>query len=216
MIVRWLDRYEAGEHILVWEEMRDLGGAIRESAVREDAVAVAHATMRRVRTNIERLIAEWRALGWTFALPDPLARSSDPKASLDRFESEVGPIAIALRAFYEVIGGICFAGRAEREWAPHRSSEILHVEPFEPQLDPLLDADPDFREARIAGLLMAPLPDSGADSVLAKDGGNMIVEGAPLFFVTYLRLVILEHGGLGLSMPPASIRSRLSAALVAF
>src|SRR5262249_28272166 len=99
--VRWLERYEAGGHARVWEEMRNLGGTIREPEIVEAALAVAEATMRRVRTNIERLADAWRSLGWLFDRSSPLVEQPDLAALIERFEREVGPVAISLRTFYE-------------------------------------------------------------------------------------------------------------------
>src|SRR5947209_2985739 len=49
-------RYQAGEHVEVWAQLVALGSGVREPAVLSDATSVAHATMERVVTNVERLI----------------------------------------------------------------------------------------------------------------------------------------------------------------
>jgi hypothetical protein len=36
----WLDRYRAGQRDRVWHELRQLGGAVREPGLREEALLV--------------------------------------------------------------------------------------------------------------------------------------------------------------------------------
>jgi hypothetical protein len=72
----YLDRYLAGEHELVWDELAALGGSVREELLYADALAVARETMQRVKSNIETLIPRWKAIGYTFgyAWAESLAR----------------------------------------------------------------------------------------------------------------------------------------------
>lgn len=62
----FLERYEGGEHEQVWAELVALGAAVREKPLYTDALAVAHATMRRARHNIELLIPRLVAIGYQF------------------------------------------------------------------------------------------------------------------------------------------------------
>jgi hypothetical protein len=62
----FLERYEGGEHEPVWTELVALGDAVREEPLYTDALAVAHATMRRARRNIELLIPRLVAIGYQF------------------------------------------------------------------------------------------------------------------------------------------------------
>jgi hypothetical protein len=64
----YLDRYLAGEHEQVWDELMALGAAVREEPVYSDALAVARETMRRSRSNIETLIPRLDQAGYVFGL----------------------------------------------------------------------------------------------------------------------------------------------------
>ncbi len=62
----FLERYLAGEHEQVWDELTALGEAVYEASLYEEARAVACETMRRARHNIEHLIPRLVALGYQF------------------------------------------------------------------------------------------------------------------------------------------------------
>ena len=62
----YLDRYLAGEHERVWDELFRLGPTVIEQPLYDDAVAVVRETMRRVRANIEQLVVRLARIGFTF------------------------------------------------------------------------------------------------------------------------------------------------------
>lgn len=62
----YVRRYINGEHTQVWDELLQLGPAVREESVYHDAMAVASETMVRVHQNIETLIARLIQLGFVF------------------------------------------------------------------------------------------------------------------------------------------------------
>jgi hypothetical protein len=62
----FLQRYQAGEFIAVWDDLLALGEKVRDRRYNADAVAVAAETMRRVRHNVELLINAW--MGWDMFL----------------------------------------------------------------------------------------------------------------------------------------------------
>jgi hypothetical protein len=101
---RWLERYEAGEREAVWHEMRDVGTAAFEI---EDAARVASATMRRVKQDIERVVAILRADSYPFA-EDPLPGPSKALAKdLAAIEKALGaPLPLSFRAFHEIVGPV--------------------------------------------------------------------------------------------------------------
>jgi hypothetical protein len=61
-----LERYLNGHCQQVWDDLYALGPSVRRLDFVDDALAVAHETMRRVRANCELLIARLQALGWRF------------------------------------------------------------------------------------------------------------------------------------------------------
>jgi hypothetical protein len=123
----YLERYLAGEQEQVWRELQSLGEQVCDEPTFTDARAVAQETMRRVRANIETLIARLEALGYQF-FDDPtryeiaddepprLATSgADTPTKLEAFEREFGPLPISLRAFYEVVRAVNLDGEPPRE-----------------------------------------------------------------------------------------------------
>ncbi|HET7459137.1 MAG TPA: hypothetical protein VFJ74_15920 [Gemmatimonadaceae bacterium] len=114
---RYLERYLAGEHVAVWDELLALGADVRKEPVYSDARAVARETMTRVRHNVELLATRLRELGFRFTYPDEVVAPPDADivARLDRIEAEAGgPLPIALRAFFEHVGSVCLMGSHPR------------------------------------------------------------------------------------------------------
>ena len=245
----WSDRYRGEDPAAVWAELAALGEEVRAPAVRPDARAVAAELAARVRRNVERLSERWRALGYTFGYawagrwaksdadrspPHLGAPNAADLAALDRFEAEVGPLPLALRAFYERVGAVNFVGdapggREGRRWPDIESFDPLQVVAFTPQLEALLESDAEPREVEICpdhlhkyfisgvGSIMARVPDPGADAVLTFEGEPLHWENEPLHFVPYLREVILRRGGIGLvEMPAKGLAKELTEGLEPF
>src|SRR5260221_9203460 len=123
----FLERYERGEHVQVWDELLALGEAARAEPLYADAQAVARETMRRARHNVEALIARLLALGYQFGYAwwdpddrDMLAQDPPPpvytpprpdvKHQLAELEAHVGLLPLSLRAWYEQVGAVNFVG----------------------------------------------------------------------------------------------------------
>ncbi|WP_126552247.1 hypothetical protein [Dictyobacter kobayashii] len=63
---RYLERYQEGQHRAVWDELVQLGPAVFDDQLHAEALAVTRAMMRRVRVNIETLIAKLLQCGFVF------------------------------------------------------------------------------------------------------------------------------------------------------
>jgi hypothetical protein len=232
----YFERYSAGDHVAVWDELSALKDIVRDQVVLADAMSVAHATMDRVATNIERLIDRLAFAGYEFGpYPDgsdfprdrpALARpSSESLGQITELERLVGAIPLSLRIFWERIGSVSFIGRA-KGWADY--SDPLYVEEPEAAIVEfrywqegagwsvgptggtfLCPVAPDvLHKDNVSG--GAPygigLPDPGADAMLHNEWHHVN-------FVPYLRIAILEWGGFpGLSPanPQAKWRSKTS------
>jgi hypothetical protein len=208
-------RYQAGEHVAVWDELTRLGGAVREPALLGDAAAVAQATMALVATNIDRLIDRLTEEGFQFGVypdgtkvPGRLPVRAEPDAALlaniDALELLAGSIPLSLRKFWEVVGAVSLIGRGREGWPDY--SDPLFVSPPDYALftfRQLSKSDSDLLDPFLCGL--APdvlhkdnisggseygieLPDPGADAVLRN-------EWRDIGFIPYLRVAILEWGG---------------------
>ena len=143
----YLDRYRNGEYEPVWAELLALGEQVRSEPLYSDALAVARETMGRARANVERLVPRLLEVGYQFAYPQaqdgPLRYSvfDPPDAGMPEqiatLERVVGPIPLALRAWYEVGGSVSFIGAhptlapAPQDGAPAVYSDPLVVDPIE-------------------------------------------------------------------------------------
>jgi hypothetical protein len=221
------DRYLAGEHEQVWNELVAFGSAVREDPQAADALAVAYETMRRVEANVREITARLQALGYRSASPQP-HQPPEPGArkQVARLKKAVGGIPLALRAFYEIVGAVDWTGE-HPSLAPRGDSlapDPLVVFPVEDALalceegfgdgSAIVIAPDDLHKANTSGgePYEIEVPDLGAD-------GKFLNERHELYFVDYLRLVFRFGGfpgydGIDRSLPPEL--AGLSAGLIPF
>ena len=222
--MRWLERYRAGEHAQVWREIDAEGLALRKnSELWADARDVATDTMRRVRRNAETLSGRWEEMGFEFGYdwleydaeewverqPPHIGRPTARQiAALDRFEKERGPLPLALRAFYEVVGAVNFVGTIPDDWPFDREKlDPLQICGFTDQLEELIGAEkpevtlfPDpLVKYNISGVgaVYAPLPDASSDVTMYFEGSPWSIDGEVMRLLPYLRTVIFDRGGIG-------------------
>lgn len=104
-----LRRYERGEHLAVWAEIRaagPIGGAFRE-----EVLEVAEASMRRVAANVDLIAERLEARGWRTLSGEgfriaPSAQDAPVVAEMERLSG--APIPPTLLAFWRVVGGVDF------------------------------------------------------------------------------------------------------------
>lgn len=176
---RWLKRYEAGEHEAVWAEIVALEDSAQDAAVVEEASAVARAMMRRVKANLEGILAVLAKRKYKLAAKTAKKALAPPDAKLAQqtkaLEAIVGaPLPLSLRAFWEIVGSVDLT---EHEAAS--SSEGLGAH------DPLLVAAPKLvlslvkdradHEKRLPAALREPI----RDLVVGLDPQTKADEDAP-------------------------------------
>jgi hypothetical protein len=100
----FLTRYQAGEHVSVWEELQSLG-EIKESVLRDDALAVARETIRRVYTNLGIIVHRLTQLGFESKESNQVLVQAKPNATqlLNQFEQQWGILPFSVRAWYECV-----------------------------------------------------------------------------------------------------------------
>jgi hypothetical protein len=74
----WLARYRAGQRDLVWHELRQLGSAVREPGVVEEAQLVCDEMATRARHNVDLIISRLTSAGYRFHLGDDDATPATP------------------------------------------------------------------------------------------------------------------------------------------
>jgi hypothetical protein len=206
--MNYLERYQNGEYEQVWKELQDLEANVRNEPYFTPAQEVARETMRRVRRNCERIISRLQGFGYVFGtFPDgkrrsgrvaPLTPPSEKmQAACDELESEAGPLPLSLVAFWQEVGAVDLVGM-HRSWPT--GLDPLVVDPPEGPLAELYDEDeetyvslaPDeLHKDNISGgdPYGLELPNPAADF-------RFMYEPHDLLFVPYLRLAILQWGGL--------------------
>ncbi len=132
----WLERYRKGQHEQVWNEMMAVGERIRDEPLFSDALAVARETMRRARDNIEILRARLERIGYRFAYPDEAVMPPRPDVHrcIEELERRVGPMPLALRAWYEIVGSVNFIGY-HPHWDETAYTDPLVVDPIDMALE---------------------------------------------------------------------------------
>jgi hypothetical protein len=218
----YLDRYHAGRHAEVWEELTALGADVRTPGLLDEARAVAAETMRRAKVNVERLCVLLPETGWDFAAPrrgapGDLAVLGPPapaiRSQLLRLADGVGgPLPLSLEAWWLEVGSVSLMRQPGHNGFDQYPDPLV-VTPIEDVLEELDEwaGDGNFRSMMpIFPAPIAPdayhkegvsggaqyvilLPNEGADAPLLNMGDE------PLPFVQYLRKSFRWGGLPGLS-----------------
>ena len=209
-------RYRRGDHIEVWRELRRFGAI--DGALREEALAVAVETMRRVARCCDLAAERLSAEGWV-ALFGPLRSAPEPDLAklLARLEQAAGsPVPPSLLAFWQVVGAVDFVWDYEQAQAAPAFGLELNLTEMDPlAIQAAAAAGAMWLDERSAGDLDAPSPlwlapdrlhkanISGGDPYgieLPFRGADPPFDGEPhdLPFVDYLRLAFRWGGFPGL------------------
>ena len=116
-----LERYFDGEYEAVWGELVAGVDRFGQPILQTDALVVACETMRRVRLNLEVLVARLTEQGYDFTKYTNGSPFDGPKTSLETVKPEVtetlaeieaitGPLPLSLRVFWEIVGGVDLVG----------------------------------------------------------------------------------------------------------
>jgi hypothetical protein len=131
----WLERYRAGQQDRVWHELRQLGSAVREPGVREQAQLVCDQMARRARHNIEMIIE--RLTGDSYRFHDntgsqaPVAPHVPPTASAaghaQWLEERFGPVPMTVLSWVRLVGDVWLVG-THPQWATSAAADPLVIE----------------------------------------------------------------------------------------
>jgi hypothetical protein len=219
----WVERYVNGQHESVWDEVVALGPRASDPDFAPEVHALARETMKRALRNVEALKSLLPSIGWRFrfpmtgppselcvhALPGP-----DVQEKIAQLEALCGPLPASIRAWWEVVGNVCFM-RVPPDEQEYPLPDPLVVEPIESVIVEFHEwaSDPERRgfEPRFRAPLApdelhkddisggAPyeldLPSAAADFVLLNEWHNAT-------FVSYLRDAFRWAGVPGWSRAP--------------
>lgn len=190
--------------------MLGAGAALRDDPANwTQAQHISRETMLRVKHNIDLLIDRLPEIGYEFDRPGNVLTTppTDIELQIERVETTIGPLPLAFRSFWEIVGSVDLNGK-HPDW-PHRLLDPLM---FEASADYYIDTFNDMIDQGVQTPHEPFLLDFAPDDLHKADisGGppyavhapNQAVDGIVLWeihqttFVNYLRIV-LRHGGMG-------------------
>lgn len=219
----WVERYVDGQHESVWAEVVALGARAGEPAFAADVNALARETMQRALRNVEALTSLLPSIGWRFRFPmsgppsDHCVHArprSDVQEKIRALETLCGPLPASLRAWWEVVGTVCFMREGLRDMEEPLPDPLV-VAPIESVIAEFHEWAADPARRRLEPRFRAPLapdelhkedisggapyelelPSSAADGVLLNEWHNAT-------FVSYLRDAFRWGGVPGWSRAP--------------
>jgi hypothetical protein len=131
----WLDRYRAGQRDRVWQELRQLGAAVREPGLREEAQAVCDEMAWRARRNVEVIIRRLTNAGYRFHASDDAQNPVTPhvppaagaRAHAQWLAERFGPVPMTRLSWVRLVGDVWLAG-THPQWAASASADPLVIE----------------------------------------------------------------------------------------
>jgi hypothetical protein len=133
--VNWLARYRAGQRDQVWHELRQLGAAVREPGLAEQAQLVCDEMAWRARRNVEVIIRRLSDAGYRFHANDdaqaPVTPHFPPAAGAQAhagwLQERLGPAPMALLSWVRIVGDVWLVG-THPQWAQSASADPLVIE----------------------------------------------------------------------------------------
>jgi hypothetical protein len=136
---RWLSRYENGQRDQVWQELRLLGGGIRESPWVEEAQLVCDEMARRARHNVELIVERLSDDGYRFHANDDdqtpvlphVPPTPDASTHVEWLEQRFGTVPMTLSSWVRIVGDVWLVGTHPR-WEASASADplVIGVEGF--------------------------------------------------------------------------------------
>lgn len=108
----YLERYKQGEYTHIWQELYTFGDSLVASSKRNDAIAVAEETMKRVKHNIEILHQRLLDFDYRFVEPEQAhipAKEADAE-KIEHLSQLVGGLPLSLKAWFKIVGQVDFRG----------------------------------------------------------------------------------------------------------
>jgi hypothetical protein len=131
----WLSRYRNGHQDQVWQELRQLGSAIRQSEWAEEAQLVCDEMARRARHNVELIVERLSNEGYQFHTNDDdrspvqphLPPTPDAAAYADWLEQRFGVVPMTLLSWVRLVGDVWLVG-THPQWSTSASADPFVIE----------------------------------------------------------------------------------------
>lgn len=135
MPTSFIERYVAGEHQEVWQDLLGFEGKVHDEPLHSQAYIVIYETMQRARYNVATLGTRLQALDYQFAF-QPWEKWDKRNANkLSHVENRYGSLPLSLRAWYQVVGLVDFTGYHPRlsrfaEWRGGEKCPVVYSDPL--------------------------------------------------------------------------------------
>jgi hypothetical protein len=131
----WLERYRRGQRELVWQELRQLGSAVREPGRFEEAQLVCDEMARRARQNIEAIVERLTEAGYRFHTNDneqaPVTPYIPPTAAAAELaawlEQRFASVPMTLLSWLRLVGDVWLVG-THPHWAASAAADPLVIQ----------------------------------------------------------------------------------------
>lgn len=132
---RWVRRYLDGDRGEVWQQLRRLGGRVRDPEYLEAAQAVCDEAARRARHNVELIVERLRVQGFAFHENDdgrtPTVAFAPPTpAAVEHvawLESTIGPVPLILSSWIRLVGDVWLVG-THPTWPTSSAADPLVID----------------------------------------------------------------------------------------
>ncbi|MBT8225861.1 MAG: hypothetical protein HKP61_14330 [Dactylosporangium sp.] len=132
---RWLSRYQDGQREQVWQELRQLGSAVRMSEWVEEAQLVCDEMARRARHNIELIVERLASDGYRFhtnddeqtPVPPHVPPTAAAAAHADWLEQRFHAVPLTLLSWVRIVGDVWLVG-THPQWPGSASADPLVIE----------------------------------------------------------------------------------------
>lgn len=220
---RWLSRYRDGQRQQVWHEFRQLGAAIRDSDLADEAQLVCDEMAIRARHNVEVIVERLHRAGYRFHSNDddqtPQAPHFAPSPTASEhaawLEASFGPVPMTVLSWVRHVGDVWLVG-THPQWPASAAADPLVIElegsayPDASIRDYFADEHDTWRESLAANGEARPFQLPIAPDRLHKDnvsGGppyaialpdgcvdGLVLAETPVPFVSYLNWVFANGG----------------------
>ncbi|MEU4239157.1 hypothetical protein [Actinoplanes sp. NPDC026619] len=131
---RWFSRYQDGQRAEVWQEMRQLGSAVRESAWAGEAQLVCDEMARRARHNIEVIVERLSTAGYRFhdnndeqtAVQPHYPPTAGAPELATWLEERFGAVPMTLLSWVRIVGDVWLVG-THPEWPASAAADPLVI-----------------------------------------------------------------------------------------
>ncbi|MFE9656999.1 hypothetical protein [Micromonospora sp. NPDC006431] len=219
----WLVRYRAGERGQVWDELAQLGDAVRDPDALEEVQLVCDEMARRARHNVEVIVQRLIRDGYRFHANDdeqtPVIPHIPPTPAAVEYaawlQERFGPVPLTLLSWVRIVGDVWLVG-THPDWPLSASADplVIQVEGshyphssmrfhYEYEWEQWRDRSADDPNARPFQLTLAPdryhkdnVSGGGPYGMAVPDAhaDGLFVAETTMPFVQYLNWVFLRGG----------------------